>query len=360
MQRRSTRGWFPTYAPIWRLVALLLAACAPALVHAQQLAELDLLPPLTPELPAKPITPREPIAPGELVVPAEPQRRFVAESILPEPVDGEIVALGEPSLEGTVEPPLAPTTLPTMLGYNTSTGRTAWIIGDDDRFGMVSLESSATLPAGESHGIVLGMGFHFLDGPVVTDMPPRLFDLVLGYQRRRWISPNVGYDVVARVGVFTDFEGSARDGVRFPGHAVVQFRTTRDSEWLIGVDVLDRDDVSLLPVIGFRWAAYDELRLDLVFPRPCLAVRLPDADHWAYLRGELGGGTWAIERVDLTSDNATYRDLRLAFGVEDRSDPAGGAAVEIAYLFGRELTYRSGNGDLDLKDAVMLSVASTY
>jgi hypothetical protein len=170
----------------------------------------------------------------------------------------------------------------------------------------------------------------------------------------------LGLDLDRLAGATTLFEGSARDGVRFPGHAVVQFRTTRASEWLVGVDVLDRDDVSLLPVLGVRWAPYDELRLDLMFPRPSVALRLSEVDHWAYLRGELGGGSWAIERVDLTSDNATYRDFRLAFGIEDRSDADGGAAVELAYVFGRELTYRSGNGNMDLKDAVMLSFGGTY
>ena len=365
MKRKLPGGWLIRFAAVW-VAAAALAESAGAPARGQEPTELHILPPLAPELEYDP----EPVAPGELATPVEPEIQFDAEAILPEPVDGKIVSLGEPALDGSISgeaavegdivAPLRPTTLDSELGYNTASSGMSWIAGDDDRFGMLSFGSLGTLPAGETSGIVGGLGFHLLDGPVVTDMPPRLFDLAIGYQWRRWISEGVGVDLVLRVGVFTDFEGSARDGVRFPGHAVAMFRTAPTREWLLGVDVLDRDDVSLLPVFGLRWQAYDELRLDLVFPRPSISVRLPESDSWAYLRGELGGGTWAIERVDLTDDNATYRDLRLALGIEDRSDPSMGHAIEIAYVFGRELTYSSGNGDLDLKDAVMLSFSGTY
>jgi hypothetical protein len=343
-----------------------LAVAAAAIGAAQEPSELHVLPPLAPDLELG----DEYLGPGEAVAPEEQAVPFDAQAVLPEPVDGKIVSLGEPAfdepasgevvVEGNHVAPLRPTTLDSALGYNSSSGRTSWIAGDDDRFGMLSFESLGTKPAGETWGIVGGWGFHFLDGPVITDMPPRLFDFAIGFQWRRWIRDGVGLDLVSRVGVFTDFEGSARKGVRFPGHAVAMFRTAPTREWLLGVDVLDRDDVSLLPVFGLRWQAYDELRLDLVFPRPAISVRLPDSDSWAYLRGEMGGGTWAIERADLTDDNATYRDLRLALGFEDRSDPSMGHAIEVAYVFGRELTYRSGNGDMELKEAVMVSFTGTY
>jgi hypothetical protein len=244
--------------------------------------------------------------------------------------------------------------------YNPVSSKTSWLIADDDRFGMVSLESCPTLGIREKQGLVSGLGVHFLDGPIRTDMPPRLFDLSIGYQRRAWVGPNAGYDLTIRVGAFGDFEGSVRDGVRFPSHAVAFVRFTPNWQGLLGVDYLDRDDVSLLPVVGAVWAPSQSIRLDLVFPRPRAAVQLADPGVWSYVRGELGGGTWAIERVDLTDDNATYRDLRLALGIECFHDEWMSSTIEVTYVFARDLSYRSGMGDFSPGDAVMLSFAHKY
>src|SRR6185436_14739226 len=40
------------------------------------------------------------------------------------------------------------------FGYNPNRGQTSWIIGRNDRFGIVSLESLATLETGEARGFV--------------------------------------------------------------------------------------------------------------------------------------------------------------------------------------------------------------
>src|SRR5690606_24615662 len=117
-------------------------------------------------------------------------------------------------------------------------------------FGIVSLENLATLSVGDPSGMVAGFGVHFLDGPVRTEMPPRLFDFSIGYQRREWLRPNFGWDFLFRVGAFSDFEGSAKDGVRFPGHVVTFLQASPSLTWLLGIDYLDRDDISLLPVVG--------------------------------------------------------------------------------------------------------------
>lgn len=275
-----------------------------------------------------------------------------------QPEDGLIVPLSEQPLAGVAD--LSPPTLGDAFGYDTATGDTAWLIGHNDHFGVTSLESFATLPQSIAHGLVTGIAFHFLDGPIQTDMPARLFDFSLGYQLRHWIWPNVGLDTVVRVGAFGDFEGSVRNGVRFPGHAVAFFRMTRAYELLFGIDELDRDDISLLPVFGAVWKPSNNLRIDAVFPRPSAAIRIGESDDWAYVRGYLGGGTWAIERTDLTDDNATYRDLRLALGVEIHDRDSIRSSFEVGYVFARELSFRSGRGDFDVGDVIMIGLNNSY
>jgi len=289
-------------------------------------------------------------APLEL---AAPSQSLSAE----EPLEGRpILGLSEPD-EVVVEEEIV---IDPVLGYKTAASETTWLPASDDQFGWVSLENLATLRIGTPSGLVGGMGFHFLDGPVQTEMPPRLFDFTIGYQRREWIRPNFGWDFVFRVGAFSDFEGSAKDGIRFPSHLVTFWRISPAMTWLLGVDYLDWDDLTLLPVFGAVWMPTDDFRVDVVFPRPRVAMRIMDSCTWLYLGGEIDGGTWAIERNDSWNDNATYRDLRLVFGIETWLENGMSSALELGYVFDRELSYRSGLGNYSPQDCLMVRLVGRY
>jgi hypothetical protein len=245
------------------------------------------------------------------------------------------------------------------FGYNLRQSDMTWLVGGGDTFGMFSLESYPTLDVSKISGIVVGSGFHFLAGPVRTDMPPRLFDFQIGYQRRQWTSDTIGYDIAARVGAFSDFEGSARKGIRFPAHAVGYYRCSPQLDVAFGVDYLDRDDISLLPVFGLILTPRDDLRLELVFPRPRIEVQI-SPKRSLYLAGELGGGTWAIERTTMTNDVVTYRDLKLLFGIASWDAKGGQGAIEIGYVFGRDLSYRSGLGEYAPPDTFLIRSTTRY
>jgi hypothetical protein len=241
-------------------------------------------------------------------------------------------------------------------GYNSKQSDTTWLAGGD--FGMFSLESFPSLKLGQHSALVLGTGFHFLDGPVAPDMPPRLFDFQLAYHARKALSDKNMLDVRLGVGAFSDFEASARKGIRFPGHAVAYCEWSPQCVSVFGVEVLDRDDISLLPVGGIVWRPQKDLMFEFVFPRPKVQLRL-DGDHAMYIGGELGGGTWAIQREDASKDNATYRDLRIAWGIIDFGDTADGV-LEIGWALDRSLEYRSGAGNRDLDGALILRCHTHY
>ena len=246
------------------------------------------------------------------------------------------------------------------FGYNLARSATTWLPGDGDQFGWFSYESIGGVRFEDSPSLVTGFGIHWLDGPAQTDMPPRLFDFSIGIGDRRLIQPNIGYDIVACVGAFSDFEGSAKDGVRYPSHAVTFFRLNPSNELVLGIDYLDRDDIRLLPVVGTIWLPKDWLKVEAVFPRPRVAARIYESSTWVYLGGELGGGTWAIERVNLVDDNATYRDLRLVLGWETLLPESLSSAFEIGYVFDRRLSYSSGIGDYDPPDGFMVRMTGQY
>jgi len=243
-------------------------------------------------------------------------------------------------------------------GYRHETSATSWIVGNGDQFGVFSLESDHYQARGLNKGIGVGLKFHFLAGPARTDMPPRVFDFSLGYQRRERLG-DFGYDVAAAVMASSDFEGSSREGIRFPSHAVGYLKVDAMTELVFGAEYLDRGDIKLLPVGGLIVLPHPDVRLDLVFPRPRATFQLTE-EHRLFVGGELGGGSWAIERVSLVDDLATYRDLRLRVGLERIKDDGQWSAFEIAYLFDRNLEFSSGNGDYSPVDTVMIRLIQTH
>ena len=239
-----------------------------------------------------------------------------------------------------------------FLGYRYDASSIDWIFGDDDQFGMFSLVWDHYLKAGEETGVGLGLKIHFLDGPVRTEMPPRLFDFSIAFQSRKRLG-DFSYDVAASVMASGDFEGSNREGILFPGHAVGFWHYAPGAELVLGVDYLDRRDVALLPVGGFILMPHPDVRLEMIFPRPRAVFRVTDK-HRLFVRGELGGGTWDVFRADIGDDVATYRDLRLCVGLEGVQKDGSRQALEIGYLFDRRLEYNSGVGDYHLDDTAMI------
>lgn len=245
------------------------------------------------------------------------------------------------------------------FGYNVRQSNTSWLVGNGDDFGMFSLESLPALPQQQSWGIGSGMSFHFLGGPIQTDMPPRLFDFQIGWQQRKWLSESLAYDVSACIGAFSDFEGSAREGVRYPSHAVGYFRWSQTTDVVFGLDYLDRDDYHMLPVAGLILTPWENLRLDIVYPRPRAELRISPKQS-IYLAGELGGGTWAVERTTDADDVVTYRDLRMLFGIATREAKGHVSTVELGWVFARDLSYRSGLGDMEFQDTLLVRWSSLY
>jgi hypothetical protein len=246
------------------------------------------------------------------------------------------------------------------FGYKVRQSNTSWLVGNGDDFGMFSLESLTSLQQGKSWNIGTGIGFHFLGGPIQTDMPPRLFDFQIGVEHRKWLSESFGYDVSAVIGAFSDFEGSAREGVRYPSHAVGYWRWSPAVDVVFGLDYLDRDDYHMLPVAGVILTPWENLRLEVVYPRPRAELWISPKQS-IYLAGELGGDTWAVERTPDADDVATYRDLRMLFGVATRNAKERTTSTfELGYVFARDLSYRSGLGDMELQDTLLVRMSTLY
>lgn len=231
----------------------------------------------------------------------------------------------------------------------------------NQEFSWLSLIGTPYLKQDEAIGLNFGMSHHFISGPVEVDLNPRLHEFILGYQVRHSISDHFSFDCAATVGFYSDFKGSAREGVRLPAHAVGMFHLNHRTDFVFGVDYLDRDDISVLPVIGISWHDYNQmsLRYDLVFPRPRIDFTLNDRQR-LYLMGLLGGGTWDIEMVNGPEDVMSYRDYRIVVGNEKRYLDGSRRGMELGYAFNRRMTLRESPVVLDFRNALVLNFISTF
>ncbi len=165
--------------------------------------------------------------------------------------------------------------------YQSDETSLSYMPGDGEQFGWLSYQSTPYVGRGYRSGVTTGFNIHLLSGPNSVALPPRLYDFVLGYQKRARLNDMLSVDIASSIGVYSDFEDSARDGVRFPSHGVGILHVNPKLDWVLGVDYLSRDDIKLLPVAGFSWHNPDncDWRFDLVFPRPRIQYTLSDCSR---------------------------------------------------------------------------------
>jgi hypothetical protein len=270
---------------------------------------------------------------------------------VPEPSGDPINLDGSPVLKGAAS-------LSDFWGYRYLANGLEYIPGDAEEFGIFSVLLGRYVESGTNSGLMTGFGFHVFDGPIKSDMSPRAYDFSIGYQVRHRIGP-LAFDLASAVQASSDFNGDAHKGIQYPGHGVGYFTVRPELDLVFGVDYLDRADIKLLPVAGVIWKPNPEMRFELVFPRPRAYFQLNET-YRLYCYGELGGGSWAIERPGLGNNVATYRDIRTCIGLESVDKSGRLSAIEVGYLFDRRLDFTSCTGNLHLDDAVMVSLLTRF
>jgi hypothetical protein len=236
-----------------------------------------------------------------------------------------------------------------------------WIVGAGDRMGMFTL---AMVQRGwwriGQNRFQFNPAVRFVSGPKQTDLPPQLYDLDIGFVRRNTLLDSaLSYELALRVGFFADFEGSAREGLRFPGHAVLYYQLSEQRQLILGVDYLDRDDIAVLPVVGAAFRPFGDLWIEAVFPKPRVAFRI-NSERWLYVGARMGGGTWAIERMGGEDDVVNYRDYQVVMGIQQDHVEGYMAFVELGWVFDRDLEYRSGVGDYSPRNTTILRTVLRY
>ncbi len=129
----------------------------------------------------------------------------------------------------------------------------------------------------------------------------------------------LGLELGARLGVFTDFDTFTTHSFRTLGQAMGRIRISPTLTLRGGVAYIDRNDIKLVPVGGLLWEPNTMTRFDIFFPEPRLAQYLTTVGTqalWWYIAGEYGGGSWTIERDSGVSDRIDINDIRVSVGLE--------------------------------------------
>ena len=238
-----------------------------------------------------------------------------------------------------------------------------WMPGGDEAgdFGIDDVNLSATFAIPFLRNpqtpllITPAFAVHYWDGPVGwvppidadnNDVPPRVYDAYLNAAWNPQFSPYVSGELAFRVGVYTDFEKVVSQSIRYQGYGLGVVSFSPSLQLKAGVVYLDRRRIKLLPAGGLVWMPNPDIRFDILFPNPKLAMRLPgysSCKWWLYLRGEYGGGSWTLREVDPSIVQIDYNDIRFALGLDFESMHGLTGLAEVGIAFERELYINSSD-----------------
>jgi hypothetical protein len=161
----------------------------------------------------------------------------------------------------------------------------------------------------------------------------------------------------------TDFYNNSGDQFRLTAGGLATYQFDPVTKLVAGLTYLDRPDLNFLPIAGLRWDVTENLQVDMLVPRPRIAWRCDhkdDGDAWLYACGEVGGGSWAIQRSNNVDDRMGYKDLRLLVGMESTWLNGDRRVLEAGYVFDRKLSFERGPGTQNLGGTFVIRWGRTY
>ncbi|MES2790248.1 MAG: DUF6268 family outer membrane beta-barrel protein [Planctomycetota bacterium] len=270
------------------------------------------------------------------------------------------------SFEGDVPDQLhVPKWFPYSSLWPFSNSQATWVAGQGNTLGFVELERRFlfTNPFNLPLRVIPGFMTRLVSGPDTTDLPPRLGEYSVEVASTYQLGQVWSLDVGIRPGLNGDFQYISSETFRLQGHAVAARQLSPTTQGVVGFVYLDREDIPALPVVGWIWQPNPMVKWELVFPRPRLAIAAgpsPDESGWAYVKGELGGNSWTIERDNGARDVATYRDLRVIVGYETPCTSRIGAQFETGWVFARKLMYENGDPDFTPRDTFLIRAGLSF
>ena len=253
-----------------------------------------------------------------------------------------------------------------LISHKQGDAGVTWLPGTGDELGIFSINLSETIeiPRFESFSVTPYFGVHYLDGPIQTDLPARVYDTSVAFRWFKKHNEKWSYELEVAPGVYSDFKNVTSDSLRITGKGLAYYVHSRSKQFVMGVVYLDRENIQMLPAAGMIMWFSEGSRLELIFPKPKFTYRIEkteELERWAYVAGEFGGGSWGIRRGATGIDDiATYSDLRLIGGLETKHTGGMISKLEVGFVFNRKLEYKSDIGNYDISPTGMMRYQLTF
>ena len=125
-------------------------------------------------------------------------------------------------------------------------------------------------------------------------------------------TPLFGAELGIRVGFYTNWDVFVTDSWRVMGRAIGTLNMTPTFQGKLGVIYLDRNQVKILPAVGFTWTPNATSRYDVFFPAPRAMWRFGQTRRhswWGYVAGEYGGGAWTFRNINAKRFKWIYSEV---------------------------------------------------
>ena len=191
--------------------------------------------------------------------------------------------------------------------------------------------------------ITPGFTSHWWNGPVgAAHLPARAYDAYLNAAWNPEFSRVVSAELAFRVGVYSDYKKVVNESIRYQGYGYGMIAVSPSFQVKAGAIYLDRNRYKLFPAGGVVWTPNDDVRFEILFPNPKLAMRLPGystTEWWLYARGEYGGGAWMVQDLGVGPFPVDYNDMRVAVGLDFLTVRGLNGLVEAGITLEREIFY---------------------
>lgn len=237
---------------------------------------------------------------------------------------------------------------------------TTWLAsGGANGFGIFDLDYNRTwhLPTGSQRSpaaISPGFGMHFWSGPRNLDFPPRVYDLYLDVSWRPIDHDSGGFAFGVTPGIYSDFVDLDGNAFQLTGWGLANRRFGPHWNLVGGVAVIRQLKSKLLPMGGVIWTPSEDMRMELMIPRPRIARRIwqqESGELWCYAAGQFGGGSWSVADTPTENVLVSSSDLRLILGIETINTEGYELTLELGYVFAR---------DISVNDTTVLNPDSTF
>lgn len=160
----------------------------------------------------------------------------------------------------------------------------------------------------------------------------------------------------------SDGKAGGNDTFRINGYGALIWKMGPTAELVLGASYNDVTKNSIFPIGGILWRPSENLYMELLFPRPKIAWRLPETwcgackvPYWFYVSGEYTAERWQIESEWQISERNNsnfdfrYEDIRIAVGIERKGLNEINWAIEGGIVLDRSLKFQSSEEKLYMK-----------